>query len=197
MEQSRLWREPVAEIYANAISPGTSSSAAAYDLANRRWYKLNVSDIASSRRLNVGTFEVPDFNWLSLTVEKHVSHVYKSTGSPPTWNIINTTSTGQPFTFEQAKDNHSIGMPITERFFYGHVSSDLLPTIQLRDLQNKAYLSRGADYCDWEGKKCVFKRVEFDCDNESHENEIRAREQLIQHINQESSFTPLNVQTMR
>lgn len=190
MEQNRLWREPVVQIYANAISPGVSCSAAAYDLANRRWYKLNVSDTASS---SVGTFEVPDDDWLSSTVERHVSHVYKSTGSPPTWNIINTTSTGQPFTFEEAKENDSIGMPITERFFYGHVLSDLLPTIQFRDLQNKAYLSRGADYCDWEGEKCVFKRIEFDCDNESHEHEIRAREKLIRHINQESSFTPLNV----
>lgn len=190
MEQNRLWREPVVEIYANAISPGISCSAAAYDLANRRWYKLNVSDTASS---SVGTFEVPDDNWLSSTVEKHASHVYKSTGSPPAWDIITTTSTGQPFTFEQAKDNQSIGISITERFFYGHATTDLLPTIQFRDLQNKAYLSRGADYCDWEGKKCVFKRIEFDCDNESHENEIRAREKLIQHVNQESSLTPLNV----
>lgn len=193
------------EIYANAISPGVSCSAAAYDLANRRWYKLNVSDsdpassfhVASfdgdGRRFNLGTFQVPDDSWLSSMVEKHVSHAYKSTGSPPTWDIINTTSTGQPFTFEQAKNKHSIGMPITERFYYGHTPSNLLPTIQFRDLQNKAYLSRGADYCDWEGEQCVFKRIEFDCDNESHQNEIRAREQLIQHINQESSVTPVNV----
>ncbi|CAN8095257.1 unnamed protein product [Discula destructiva] len=190
MEQNRLWRDPVVEIYANAISPGISCSAAAYDLANRRWYKLNVSDMAASsfhvasfdrdgRRFKVGTFEVPDDDWLRSTVEKHVSHVYKSTGSPTAWDIINTTSTGQPITFEQAKDNQAIGMPITERFFDGHASSDLLPTIQFRDLQSKAYLSRGADYCDWEGGKCVFKRIEFDCDNESHENEILAREQLI------------------
>lgn len=181
------------EIYANAISPGVSCSAAAYDLANRRWYKLNVSDREDGRRFEVGTFEVPDDDWLSSTVKRHVSHAYKSTGSAPTWDIINTTSTGQPFTFEQSKDDENIGMPITERFFYGQASSDLLPTIQFRDLQNKAYLSRGADYCDWEGKKCVFKRIEFDCDNESHENEIRARERLIQHINQEASVAPLNV----
>lgn len=191
------------EIYGNAISPGVSCSAAAYDLANRRWYQLNVNDTAPSsrvasaeancRRSTAGTFEVPDDEWLSSTVAKHVSHAYKSTGSPPTWEIINTTSTGQPFTFEQAEDNYTVGRLIFERFFYGHATSDLLPTIQFRDLQNKAYLSRGADYCEWEGKKCVFKRIEFDCDNESHENEIRARERLIQNISQESSVTPLDV----
>lgn len=203
MEQNRLWHEPVVEIYANAISPGVSCSAQAYDLANRRWYELNFSDTAMSpdggshdedgRQSIMSTFQVPDDEWLSSTVVKHVSDFHKSTESPPTWNIINTTSTGQPVSFEQEKDNHFVGMPISERFFYGDNSSDHLPTINFRDLKDKTYLSRGADYCDWEGIKCVFKRIEFDCDNESHENEIRARERLIQHINQDSTATPLDV----
>lgn len=203
MEQNRLWHEPVVEIYANAISPGVSCSARAYDLANRRWYELNVTDGTPSSngdrndedsgRSAMRTFQVPDDDWLSSTVVKYVSDCYKSTGSPPTWNIINTNSFGQPVTFEQGKDDHRVGMPISERFFYGHEPSDQLPTIHFQDLRNKTYLSRGADYCDWEGRKCVFKRIEFDCDNESHENEIRAREHLIQHINQESTATTLDV----
>lgn len=203
MEQNRLWHDPVVEIYANAISPGVCCSAHAYDLANRRWYQVNVSDAApspdgdrddeDSGRSAPRTFQVPDDDWLSSTVVKHVSDCYKSTGSPPTWNIINTTSIGQPVNFEQGEDNHSVGMPISERFLYGHKSSDQLPTIHFQDLRNKTYLSRGADYCDWEGRKCVFKRIEFDCDNESHENEIRVREHLIKHINQESTPTPLDV----
>lgn len=203
MEQNRLWHEPVVEIYANAISPGVSCSAQAYDLANRRWYELNVGDTAMSpdggshdedgRQSIMRTFQVPDDEWLSSTVVKHVSDFHKATDSPPTWNIINTTSTGQPVTFGQGKDNHCVGMPISERFFYGHNSSNHLPTIKFKELKDKAYLSRGADYCDWEGIKCVFKRIEFDCDNESHENEIHARERLIQHINQESTVTPPHV----
>lgn len=201
MEQNRLWHEPVVEIYSNAISPGVSCSAHAYDLANRRWYELNVTDAMPSShghrhnedsgRSAMRTFQVPDDHWLSSTVARHVSDCYNSTGFPPTWNIINTTSIGQPVTFEQARDGYFVGVPISERFFYGHQPSDQLPTIHFQDLRNKTYLSRGADYCDWEGRKCVFKRIEFDCDNESHENEIRAREQLIQHINQESTATPL------
>ncbi|KAI7784472.1 hypothetical protein LA080_009971 [Diaporthe eres] len=175
MEQNRLWHEPVVEIYANAISPGVSCAAQAYDLASRRWYELNVTDGTplsdgdrnheDSGRSVMRTFQVPDDDWLSSTVLKHVSDCYKSTGSPPTWNIINTTSIGQPVKFEQAKDDHRVGMPISERFFYGHESSDQLPTIHFQDLRNKTYLSRGADYCDWKGRKCVFKRIEFDCDN--------------------------------
>lgn len=145
------------------------------------------------RQSTMRTFQVPDDEWLSSTVVKHVSDFHKSKHSPPTWNIINTTSTGQPVTFEQGKDNHCVGMPISERFFCGHNSSDHLPTIKFKELKDKRYLSRGADYCDWEGIKCVFKRIEFDCDNESHEKEIRARERLIQHINRESTVTPLNV----
>ncbi|KAJ0122698.1 hypothetical protein J7T55_003214 [Diaporthe amygdali] len=203
MEQNRLWHEPVVEIYANAISPGVSCSARAYDLANRRWYELNVSDALSSseggtndednERSAIRTFQVPEDDWLSSTVAKHVSDYFKSTGSPPTWNIINTTSTGQPVAFEQAKNDYYVGMPILESFSYGHKSLDQLPTIDFRDLRNKMYLSRGADYCDWKGDKCVFKRIEFDCDNESHENEIRAREHLIQQIDQESGATPIDV----
>lgn len=204
MEKNRLWHEPVVEIYANAISPEVSCSAQAYDLANRRWYELNVSGTAWSSdgnsshdedngRSATRPFQVPDDDWLSSTVAKHASDCYKSTGSPPTWNIINTTSVGHPVTFEQGKDDHRVGIPIFERFFYGHKSSDQLPTIEFRALTNKTYLSRGADYCDWEGRKCVFKRIEFDCDNESHEQEIRAREHLIQRMTQESSTTPLDV----
>lgn len=84
-------------------------------------------------------------------------------------------------------------MPIPEHFFYGHESSHRLPTEISRELKDKTYLSRGADHCDWEGIKCVFKRIEFNCDNESHENEICTRERVIQHINQESTVTPSDV----
>lgn len=199
MEQNRLWHDPVVEIYSNGISPGVSCSAKAYDLANRRWYELNVCDAAlssdghkndeDSGQAAIGGFQVPDDDWLSSTVAKHVRECYKSTGSQPSWNIIKTTSIGQPVIFEQEKSNRHVGRPIFERFFYGYKSTDQLPTIKFRELKNKTYLSRGADYCDWSGRKCVFKRIEFDCDNESHENEIRAREHLIQHINQESTIT--------
>lgn len=199
MEQNRLWHEPVVEIYANGISPGVSCSASAYDLANRRWYELNVRDTASDDNAPSARaarpFQVPDDDWLSSTVAKHVSDCYRDTGSPPTWDIINTTSVGHPVTFEYGKSrDYVVGMPITERFFYGHKASDCLPTIGFQALTNKTYLSRGADYCDWKGQKCVFKRIEFNCDNESHEQEIRAREQLIQHMTQESTGTaPLDV----
>lgn len=203
MEQNRLWHEPVVEIYGNAISPGVSRSAKAYDLANRRWYELNISGTAGSpkgnsshdednRRSPTNPFQVPDDDWLSSTVRKHVNNYHKSTGSPPGWNIINTTCAGHPVTFEQGRGGRHVGFPISECFFYGHKSSDLLPTMGFRALKNKTYLSRGADYCDWEGRKCVFKRIEFDCDNESHEQEIRVREHLIQSMAEKSSPGPLD-----
>lgn len=208
MEQNRLWHDPVVEIYSNGISPGVSCSAKAYDLANRRWYELNVCDAVLSSdghrndedrgQADIRGFQVPDDDWLSSTVAKHVRECYKSTGSQPSWNIIKTTSIGQPVIFEQEKSDH-VGRPIFERFFYGYKSSDQLPTIKFRELSNKTYLSRGADYCDWERRKCVFKRIEFDCDNESHENEIRAREHLIQYINQRptTTFSDVNDEMMR
>ena len=60
MEQNRLWHEPVVEIYANATSPKVSCSAQAYDLANRRWYELNVSGTAWSSDGNSSHDEIMD-----------------------------------------------------------------------------------------------------------------------------------------
>jgi hypothetical protein len=210
MEQNRLWHEPVVGIFANLISID-DCSARAYDLANRRWYELNVRGTAQLLALasdrNSGSkdrqdkgppatwdYRVPDDDWLSSTVAKHVGACYETTGSLPTWNIINTTPAGHPVTFEQAKENHRVGLPIYEFFFYGHKSSDRLPTIGFPDLTNKVYLSKAADYCDWKGRKCVFKRIEFDSDNTQYKQEIRIREHLIQQITQESAdSTPFDV----
>jgi len=55
----------------------------------------------------------------------------------------------------------------------------LLPTVGVGELRGLTYLSRLADRCVWEGRECVFKRIEFDCDVEVVGEEIRARETLI------------------
>ncbi|KAH8903569.1 hypothetical protein BR93DRAFT_953261 [Coniochaeta sp. PMI_546] len=167
MEANRVWHVPVVEIYSNAITPGVCCSAAAYDLANRRWYQLNTGD------------PIPDDAWLSSTVEKHIKAYYSAKSTPPPWNTINTNSSGSSATFEVLEES-LVRRPITEKFIYGHKPSDKLPTTRFDQLREKTYLSRGADYCLWNGRKCVFKRIEFDCDVESHENEIRTREAIIE-----------------
>ncbi|KAI1376904.1 hypothetical protein F4677DRAFT_418485 [Hypoxylon crocopeplum] len=184
MEANRIWHDPVVEVYSNLITPGVCCTAAAYDLANRRWYQLNIGDRVApdddwhhDTRLD----EVPDDEWFSLTVEKHIKAYYTSKTALPPWNTINTNSSGSPATFELSEET-LVRRPISEKFSYGYRPSDRLPTTKFDELREKTYLSRGADYCLWDGKKCVFKRIEFDCDVESHENEIRAREAIIQCI---------------
>ncbi|KAH9909412.1 hypothetical protein F4778DRAFT_716653 [Xylariomycetidae sp. FL2044] len=184
MEANRVWHQPVVEIYANAITPGVRCSVAAYDLANRRWYKLNVGDVTvpdakwrHKTRLDV----IPDDEWLSSTVEKHIKAHHRSTATLPPWNTVNTNSSGSPVAFELSKEA-LVRRPIRESFSYGYKPSDRLPTTRFEQLREKRYLGRGADYCLWNDRKCVFKRIEFDCDVESHENEIRTREALIRCI---------------
>jgi hypothetical protein len=183
MEANRIWHDPVVEIYSNAITPGVCCSAAAYDLANRRWYQLKIGDPAEPNvewRHNLRLVEVPHDDWLSSTVEKHIKAYYSATSTPPPWNTINTNSSGSsPATFEVLEEP-LVHRPIREKFIYGHKPSDKLPTTRFDQLREKTYLGRGADYCLWNGRKCVFKRIEFDCDVESHENEIRARESIIE-----------------
>lgn len=184
MEANRIWHEPVVEIYSNLITPGVRCSAAAYDLANRRWYQLKVGDPTvpdADWRHNTRLDEIPDDEWLSSTVEKHIKAHYRSTAALPPWNTINTNSSGFPVAFELSEES-LVRRPILERFSYGYKPSDKLPTTSFKQLHDKTYLSRGADYCLWHDRQCVFKRIEFDCDVESHENDIRTREAIIRCI---------------
>ncbi|KAK3945568.1 hypothetical protein QBC46DRAFT_444976 [Diplogelasinospora grovesii] len=163
MEANRIWHEPVVEVYSNLITPGVCCFAAAYDLANRRWYQLDVGDAAADWHHDTRLDEVPDDEWLSST------------------NTISTNSSGFPVSFALSEEA-LVRRPISERFSYGHRPCDKLPTTRFKQLCDKTYLSRGADTCLWDGRRCVFKRVEFDCDVESQENEIRTREAIIQCI---------------
>ncbi|KAI0011987.1 hypothetical protein F4779DRAFT_569917 [Xylariaceae sp. FL0662B] len=184
MEANRIWHKPVVEVYSNLITPGVCCSAAAYDLANRRWYQLNVGDpiaLDADWHHDTRLDKIPDDEWLSSTVEKHIEAYYRSTAALPPWNTINTNSSGFPVAFELSEEA-LVRRPILERFSYGYKPSDKLPTTRFKQLREKTYLSRGADYCLWYDRKCVFKRIEFDCDVESHENEIRTREAIIRCI---------------
>ena len=166
MEIYRIWHEPVVEIYANAVTPGVRSSAEAYDLANRRWYQLNVDS------------EVDDDSWMSGVVTKHVSAYYDIYHTAPPWNTINTSEDEDSVSFETRPDEFVV-RPILQRFDYGAEQTDKLLTIQFNDIKRKIYLSKGVDYCVWNSQRCVFKRIEFDVDVKQFRREIRTRETLI------------------
>ncbi|POR35939.1 Uncharacterized protein TPAR_03866 [Tolypocladium paradoxum] len=113
----------------------------------------NAYDLGNRRwyQLNVES-PVTDDEWLSDVVAKHIKEHYCAHQAPPPWNAINTTTIWRL--------RHK------------------LPTTSF-DKGEKVDLSRGADYCVWNGTKCVFKRIEFDVDIRSFEREIRTRETLI------------------
>ncbi|KAK3941737.1 hypothetical protein QBC46DRAFT_448404 [Diplogelasinospora grovesii] len=159
MESNRLWHDPVVEIFSNLITPGVRCSASAYDLANRRWYRLKVDDAEV----------VPDDDWLSSTVAKHVR--------------ATTARAGSPVTFETKPDDR-VDRPITKSLSYGgsEPTTDKLPTTTFDQLESLTYISRSADRCTWHGKDCVFKRIEFDVDIEPIATEIRIRETLMDAI---------------
>ncbi|KAL2015341.1 hypothetical protein VTK56DRAFT_5785 [Thermocarpiscus australiensis] len=167
MEPNRVWHDPVVEIFSNLITPGVCYSVEAYDLANRRWYRLDIVDP-----------EVPGDDWLSETVATHVREHYAAHKQPPPRNTINKTSRDSPPTFESRRDDR-VSRPITLSLSYGSKPTDKLPTALFDQLENLTYISRSADRCLWRGQDCVSKRIEFDVDIESIEKEISIRERLV------------------
>lgn len=160
-----MWHDPVVEIYSIAVCPGVSSSAEAYDLANRRWYQLNV-DIATE-----------DEKWLSSTVIAHLRKYFDDNKAAPPWNSINWSMDKCQVSFE-CKPIWRITRTIQKSLSYGSSPNDLFPTISVDTLTDLKYISRSADRCSSRGRDCVFKRIEFDVDIEVIEAEIRCREML-------------------
>lgn len=77
MEPNRTWHQPVIEIFSTLITPTVRYAANAYDLANRRWYRLDVEDP-----------EVPADEWLAEPVASHVTAYFAKHGECPLWNVI-------------------------------------------------------------------------------------------------------------
>lgn len=166
MESNRIWHEPEVIIYGNLVTPGIRSSAQAYDLANRRWYQLNVSA------------EIDDEDLMSSIMENHISTYYHTHRAMPPFNVIHTTLDGRLTTFE-SKPNNVIARPIKEKLHYDPNTTHAITTTSSDQLVDKVYLGRGVDRCLWRGRDCVFKRIEFDVDVEPIDREIKARERLI------------------
>ncbi|KAH7374637.1 hypothetical protein B0T11DRAFT_2203 [Plectosphaerella cucumerina] len=168
IEKNRTWHDPVVEIYENiagASEAATRTSVRAYDVANRRWYHLEVDAVA-------------DEEWMASVVEKHIRAYHKGHRRQPRWNTIKTTLRGTPVAYD-TQEEEVVSHQLTESLNYGGKPEDRFPTVQWRDVHDKRYLSKGADHCHWNGKQCVFKRIEFDADVPAFERAIRNREKLI------------------
>ncbi|MCJ1323549.1 hypothetical protein MMC10_000210 [Thelotrema lepadinum] len=125
-----------------------------------------------------------DDDWMSIVVTKHVSEYHQKNKALRPWIAINLTSASEEVSFE-AKPDARVVRHIRKKLRYGTSPSDKLLTVHFGEVKEKTYLSRAADYCTWNSRKCVFKRIEFDYNIETQEREIRNREALMDHIDRD------------
>ncbi|ROT40476.1 hypothetical protein SODALDRAFT_356465 [Sodiomyces alkalinus F11] len=167
IEPNRLWADPVVEVYGNIVTPGgRGCSIQTYDVANRRWYRLDLD------------CTVMGDEWIARLVEKHIRAYYNRTRSLPPWNTIRTTARGSPVVYS-TQPYASVAHPLTRTLHYGQEPGDRFRTVPWSDVVEKRHLSRGTDSCRWDNKNCVFKRIEFDSDAAIIQRAIRVREDLV------------------
>ena len=170
LEPDRIWHEPEVLIYNTSVNDG-KSSANAYDIANRRWYELNVDS------------EIKDEeDWMSDVITKHIVGWHKQFECLPNFNVINTTRDEATTSFDK-KDVEKIAPKIRGNLHYGSAPSDIFPTTTFDKIKQKVYLSCSSDRCIWKDRECVFKRIEFDEDLAIIQREIVTRELLVAALN--------------
>jgi serine/threonine protein kinase len=167
MEPNRIWHEPEVVIYSGLITPGICCSGHAYDLANRRWYQINVNSAAY------------DEEWMADVIENHISTYYHTSGTPTPFNVINATRDGAGSLEFDTQPNHVIARPIREKLYYETKGETAIPVISFDRLVDKISLGRAVDRCRWKDQDCAFKRIEFDCDIKAIGREIKSRETLL------------------
>jgi serine/threonine protein kinase len=168
MESNRIWHEPEVVIFSCLITPGVRCSGSGYDLANRRWYQLNV---------NSGDY---DENWMAQIISTHISTYYQTWGKQTPFNVINVTIDGSLLKFD-TQANQFIARPIRERLEYCSEGEPAIPITSFDSLVDKDSLGRSVDRCRWNGRDCAFKIIEFDCDVQAIDREIKSREKLLEH----------------
>lgn len=170
-----MWHEPEVLIYNTSITADDTTSASAYDVANRRWYQLNVDSVISDEE-----------EWMSEVITRYLLEYHAQSGqngSLPDFNVINTTREESPITFRK-KPIEEFAPRIRGNILYGQGRLDVFPTTTFDLIKRKTFLSCSSDRCVWKGLDCVFKRIEFDEDLAIIEREIRTRETLVRALKQ-------------
>ncbi|KIJ31132.1 hypothetical protein M422DRAFT_61682 [Sphaerobolus stellatus SS14] len=144
--------------------------------ANRIWHDPVVEIYSCC--ITPGVRSVTDDDWMSEAVAKYVREYYRANQALPHWNTIHTTLRGNPVTFETQPDER-VARPIQKQLSYGTRPEDKLSTTPFDQVREKFYIARRIDHCLWNGRECVYKRIEFDVDIEHIEREIRTREAII------------------
>jgi serine/threonine protein kinase len=112
-------------------------------------------------------------------ISTHISTYYHIMGNQTPFNVINATMDGSLLTFD-TQPNHVIARPIRERLEYRSQGEPAIPITSFDRLVDNASLGRSVDRCRWNGQDCAFKRIEFDCDVQAIEREIKSSEKLLE-----------------
>jgi serine/threonine protein kinase len=112
-------------------------------------------------------------------ISTHISTHYHTWGKQTPFNVINATMDGSLLTFD-TQPNHVIARPIHERLEYRSLGEPAIPITSFDRLVDKASLGRSVDRCHWNCQDCAFKRIEFDCDVQAIEREIKSRDKLLE-----------------
>jgi hypothetical protein len=138
----------------NSITPFARISAGVYDFANRRWYELNVEQ------------EIEDEEWIERKVRQYIDSAVQP------FNTISIDEKGDVIL--GLKDNGDVDRPITGIVEY----HGPLPTTSLGMISKRKYRSGRVDTCQWKGRTCAYKCIDFKEDIKGMLREIRTRETI-------------------
>jgi serine/threonine protein kinase len=167
IDPERIVIEPALCVMHNSITPFTRISAGVYDFANRRWYELNVEQ------------EIEDEQWIERKVRQYIDSAVHP------FNVISIDKHGD-VTLE-LKDNGDVDRPIIGAVEY----HGPLPTTSLALISKRKHLSGRVDTCQWEGRTCAYKCIDFKEDIERMQREIRIRETIWEKLGDHNGVAPI------
>lgn len=71
---------------------------------------------------------------------------------------------------------------ISEKLQYHSQGETAIPIVSFDHLVDTVYLGRAIHRCRWNDQDCAFKWIEFDCDIEAIDREIKSRENLLKDL---------------
>lgn len=158
-DQNRQYLDPVPIVYGNLITPNTCISARVHDIANRRWYEVNVAK------------DIRDEDWITDTLSSYI----KIAREP--FNVITIDEDG--LAIWSTRDPRTVGIQVAQVLKFAYTGS-VFPRITTEEVLEKRFLAGSVDSCTWNGQRCVYKQILFEEDIPRLRREISVRERLIE-----------------
>lgn len=159
---------------------GTWRSFHVLDLPQRRWYEVNIHRTWYEANIDASaTLPPPPLSEAEQDAVEHLVAYHITQQSCP-FNTVNINGDGSATHEIKA----SIGVPLRRQPI---VSDSTFPTVYHDDIMKKRYLDRAIDICEWNGKVCLYKQLEFDGLIPQMQREIFTREAICNHFSSVTS----------